>query len=193
MKAIEYYKMNGKGNSGFTLLELMVVLAIIIIMVGIVAPTFIRWLPNMRLKSAARDLYSDLQQARVIAVNSNKTVAVKFDVVNNNYSRCDDWVASTPSVPAHCGSGFQILCDFNNKKSGIGYGYGSAVRDVLGGTALNDAVNYPSDIALFTSKGLGGNAGYIYLENQESATSFAVGSSTNGVIRLLKWTGREWK
>ncbi len=70
-----------KNRSGFTLIELMVVIAIIAILSAIAVPSIMAWLPNMRLKAAARDVYSNIQRARVEAVKRNTCITIKFTTV----------------------------------------------------------------------------------------------------------------
>ena len=44
-------------RSGFTLIELAVVIVLLTILAGVGVPNFLSWLPKYRLKIAARDLY----------------------------------------------------------------------------------------------------------------------------------------
>ena len=68
-------------NTGFTLMELMVAIAIIAITASIAIPNIIGWLPTHRLASASRAILSVLQQARLRAVKENTFVTVQFDHV----------------------------------------------------------------------------------------------------------------
>lgn len=65
--------------SGFTLIELMVVIAIIIILAGITVPNIILWLPKYRLNNAANDIQSMIQNARLRAIKENARVVILFD------------------------------------------------------------------------------------------------------------------
>jgi prepilin-type N-terminal cleavage/methylation domain-containing protein len=69
-----------RNNSGMTIIELMVVIGILAILAGIAIPGFIGWLPNYRLRSAADDVQSTLQNARLRAVRENAAVGVDFIV-----------------------------------------------------------------------------------------------------------------
>ena len=68
-----------KRQAGFTLMELMVVIAIIAILSGIAIPNAITWRNNAQVSSAARGLYSDLQNAKSMAIKENRTCTISFD------------------------------------------------------------------------------------------------------------------
>lgn len=67
-----------RGFSGFTMLEMLMVLVILAILATIAIPAFSVWVPNYRLKAAARDLYSNMQLAKLTAVRSNQNVSISF-------------------------------------------------------------------------------------------------------------------
>ena len=78
-------------NLGFTLFEMMVVIGIIGILSMIAIPNIISWLPKYRLGSAARNLLSAMQYARLVAVKENVDILVNFDPQNDNYMLFPDY------------------------------------------------------------------------------------------------------
>ena len=72
-------------NAGFTATELMVVIAIVAITSAIAIPNFFSWMPAKRLQSAAAEVQSALQTARLRAVKENICVTIQFDTGNDNY------------------------------------------------------------------------------------------------------------
>jgi type IV fimbrial biogenesis protein FimT len=82
---------NVPKNSGFTLWELMTVIGIMAVLSATVLPNFIAWLPKYKLGSAARDLLSAMQHARLTAVKNNANVQVIFYPDRNNYKIFTDY------------------------------------------------------------------------------------------------------
>ena len=74
-----------RSNSGFTLTELMVTIAVIAILASIAVPNFIAWLPNYRLRSGAEEIQSTLQLARITAIKENATTKVSLNTANETY------------------------------------------------------------------------------------------------------------
>ena len=173
-----------KLNHGFTLIETLIVVAIIAIVSAIAIPTFTLWFPNYRLKSAAQDLYSNLQLAKMEAVKGNTSMRVVFDVPNKKYTKAD---------------GTEVLLDEAYSES-VWYGNGNATKDADNtGSFGGDAVTYsgPDDEVIFNARGMTNNTGnsgtgFVYLTNKKG-TAYAVGSRTSGVILLKKWDGTDWK
>jgi prepilin-type N-terminal cleavage/methylation domain-containing protein len=69
-----------KRESGFSLVELVIVVAISLIVTAMAAPSVRQVLDNYRLNASGHDVASVLQQARMAAVQSNQPYYVQFNV-----------------------------------------------------------------------------------------------------------------
>ena len=77
-------KMDNKA--GFTLMELMIGIAIIGILSAIAIPNYIAYLPKHRLSQGTRDVYAALQYARLRAVKDQTSVVASFDTGADSYT-----------------------------------------------------------------------------------------------------------
>jgi prepilin-type N-terminal cleavage/methylation domain-containing protein len=177
-------------KDGFTLIELLVAMVMLAIMVAIGIPGFARWLPDYRLRAAARDVYSNMQLTKMSAVRNNATWAIVFDTGANRYFVCsedgadDDWTTTGDNAIEKTIN----LSDYGNS---IQYGHGNATVAI--GAGFGDEVTFSSNVAEFNSRGfLNPPSGYVYLSNNKNS-SFGIGSLTSGVSLLRRWNGATWE
>ena len=81
------------GNKGFTLVEMIVVLAIIGIILGVSLPFFSQFIASARLKTAVRDVVTTLSAARSYAITKRADCSVVFDLEKEQY-----WIEILGSV-----------------------------------------------------------------------------------------------
>ena len=73
-------------ESGLTLMELMVTIAIVAILASIAIPNYIGWMPKKRLQSDALEIQSSIQLAKLAAVKTNASVVLSFNPAGDDYS-----------------------------------------------------------------------------------------------------------
>jgi prepilin-type N-terminal cleavage/methylation domain-containing protein len=142
---------------GFTLVEVMIVVAMIGIMAAIAVPSFLSWLPNMRLKADARDLYSNMQKAKMEAIKSNTPTSLNF----------------TSGTGSPCTGGSYT---FTNSAGAIVNG--SMANDVC----LSTPTAFPGG---FDTNGTAfGATGSITLTHPQSSKTYTITQTITGSIRL---------
>lgn len=179
-------------SHGFSLLEVLVVFLVMAILFGISLPGFMRWLPEYRLRGAARNLFSDLQFIKGRAIRDRGEWAIVFDKAENAYrvvSGGPDRIFST----AH-DNVVEKTVSLSAYGSGLRFGPGSATRRVGQNQPILDSVSYQGDRVVFNSRGLttGAFGGYVYLQNDQGSC-FAVGTWSSGVVVIRKWNGSSWE
>jgi len=113
--------MNIKQASGFTLTELMIIIAIIGILASIALPSFQGMIERNRLKEVAEGLKSDLMFARTEAVKQSKDVTVSRKPGDagawcyglNVGGTCDCNVANACSIKTVQGTGFSAIVNMD--------------------------------------------------------------------------------
>jgi prepilin-type N-terminal cleavage/methylation domain-containing protein len=69
----------GNEPRGFTAVEVLIVVAILMALAAVAIPNLSGWASNQRLKSVARDLFTHFQYARLEAVKRSSNIALRFN------------------------------------------------------------------------------------------------------------------
>lgn len=94
----------GVGTRGFTLFELLIVLAILGIVVALAVPSMHHVLPGLELKSSAQTVAAALREARGLAIGSNAEVTFVVDLDDRALR-----VGDEPPVRLASGMGISLL------------------------------------------------------------------------------------
>ena len=92
---IPFSVLKSEEPKGFTLIELTIVVALMMILYAIATPSFRNLAPSSRLKSSAREIQSLLTYARDVAMTENVVYLVTFDLDEQQY-----WLASSEDFDA---------------------------------------------------------------------------------------------
>lgn len=171
-----YRKIRRHRRAGFTMVELLIVIVVIATLSAIAVPDIIKWLPNYRLKSAARDLFSNMQTARMQAVKENENVIMIFDAGTTP----GFYYFDTDNNNAYTAGENRI--DFSAYGSGVDYGTGNAALNWDGNNCTQ------TGSITFNSRGTS-NSGTVYIQNQNNDICYAITGKTSGSIKLRKYNG----
>jgi prepilin-type N-terminal cleavage/methylation domain-containing protein len=175
-----------KGNSGFTMVELIVVVVILTLVIGIGIPTYhLTIKPTAHLNGAARQLYSDIQLARLRAVSRNVrcgvllsagpsyTLFVDDNPQDSQYNYTDDGDDTNDE---------EVIKTFN-----LGTEYLAVQFDTSKGGG--DGVSFASNTVIMTPRGVAANIGGdegVFLVNAKGEGRQIIVNGVGGV-RLEKY------
>jgi len=202
-------------QSGFSLIELLVVLGIIMVVAAIATPSIVNGVNGIRLRSAASEISGIMQQARQLAVRNNRYYTVKPAVVTGaraayvdvNYNNNFDGGAPAPEpmvqfpqnvavvaagAPNTANLIAQCCTTFVPQNASIMPSFNSRGLPCVG------AANPPPANALCNIRDAGGNTvGFVYYMNQTrpfGAVGWAAVSVTPaGRIRVWTYSGTTWQ
>jgi type II secretion system protein H len=123
-----------RQESGFTLIEVMVVVAIIGVMVGIAIPNFTQWQDRNRLHQTTAEVATQLTMARMVAMNRNRNVDVTIQN-NGNSVRVSAVLSSTTATTV-----LDKTIEYTGNQvigSPVTVSFSSMGQRISGGTAVN--------------------------------------------------------
>ncbi len=88
------------SERGFTVIELLAVIAIMMVVTAIATPSFYYWLPKYRISAGARQIAADLQLARMKAISQNTSYRLRF-TDNNTYEMQKNDGGTWAVAPGH--------------------------------------------------------------------------------------------
>ncbi len=182
--------MSIEHRAGFSLIELMVTLAIVAILVVLGAPSYGQWISNTRIRTAAEALQNGLRLARNEA--SQRGTNVRFELTSAGTS---DWsicqLASAAAATATCGAATPIQSFASKGGAGnvVVYASTSVATLTTLSTAITTAVTANSGV---TFNALGRPAGYgtapiVRMDANTTATGGrrqVVTVSSGGTVRM---------
>jgi len=133
-----------KTKSGFTLNEMMIVIAIMAIITAIVTPNVMQWVGTQRFNSAVRDIQGSIESMRLYAVKENSPTTISFTDGANSYVTTvrRRGVAVVRSIPHTLPHGITVSPTMNLEFSNLG------TAPTFGTVTINGPQGLSLDIAV---------------------------------------------
>ncbi|MBK6313520.1 MAG: hypothetical protein IPF53_04155 [Blastocatellia bacterium] len=169
-------------DRGFSVIEILIVLAVVIVLVAISVPSIMNWVAQYRLGIGAQQVADSLQSAKMQAVSKTRRRELLFDVAGNRLGIEGATLVELPAGVAFDTGGVSVPPD-------------PAIQ-------MGEPVTFPSidtetglRAAAFTGKGLPdvdpGTVYAVFLTNTAGTKSVVVTSAGN--VRIRSWDGSTWK
>ncbi|MEO0190869.1 MAG: prepilin-type N-terminal cleavage/methylation domain-containing protein [candidate division WOR-3 bacterium] len=168
-------------REGFTLVELMVVIAIIGVIFVIAVPNFAAMQANARIRAGAYEVAQDLRQIRERALSLGRSF--KVDAVDQRTYRVTNPDNNSYSYRLGGPTG-------GNLKFGVSGNYAGGLPPEANGAVPANGFDFlPSGILTFNGRG-GANKGVIYIT--DGRHDYAIGINSLGKVRVYKYGNGSW-
>jgi len=153
-----------KGERGITLIEILLVIALIGILTATAVPQFQAISQNLNLRAVARELYGHFQQAKMEAIKRNAIVAIRFE------SAATD--------------GYLLYVD-RNANGAVDHGEEVLTRVVLPNSVKLSDISFAANRAAFTARGRpSGGTGRVTLRSLRTGKTYSLTTSVAGYVHL---------
>lgn len=198
--------MRGKGSpKGFSLLELVVVLAIALVIAGITVPAMVQAWYGLQLRASAGEVADLMQRARMQAARDNYIVAVRYQVTNGTQQVYADYNAAFSGGAWNNGEPIMDLARISAATGAPGGGTGAPSAYV---DTMDSSLGAPCDntcTLAFSPRGLPcnlvgttcttpANSYFVYYFQDGRPNGWvAVLVTKAGRTRVLVWNGTTWQ
>jgi Tfp pilus assembly protein FimT len=159
----------------------MVALAVATLLATIAAPNLRNWMRAYTIKSAAQDLFSNMQSARIGAIKENRQWKISFNI-SGSYTIIKCLTSTCESGTLNTDYKEIKTINFNNNYN----------NDVIYKNPVSSTV-VENNPLVFNSNGLT-NQGYVYIADKRQTKYYRIGlSSFSGSIEIQKWNGSDWE
>jgi prepilin-type N-terminal cleavage/methylation domain-containing protein len=151
--------------AGFTLMELLVVMALIVVVTAIGAPFYMSYQRAQETNGAARELMTALNQARQLAITRSSSISIEAQThPNNRWRLCSGTTTPCPSAAVVTGPG----------------------RDASGWAVMDNSARITQGPRVtFSSLGSATATGTLRVQNSAQTGCLDVVVSPSGRIQLL--------
>jgi len=153
-----------REDSGFSLVELIITIAIVAILTLVAVPNLMSWVPKNRVKDAAQDLYGNIQMAKMEAIKRNRSCTVSFSGGPEQYFI---GLINKSVKMADYGSGVKI----------------DKIQTAPAPPASPVTVSLPETIT-FNSRGFGDKARDVFLTNEANSATYRITILVSGVVTI---------
>ncbi len=185
-----------RGASGFTVIELVIVMSMMVILVGIVAPRM-RVSPTRRVQGMAHQIAGHLELARTRALGQRQLTRVVFDETNRKYTAYVDHDRNGSVSNNGSTDEVEAFFEFGERELEMFVDFGRGNASTMPGDPSLDAVTLASNTLDLSTQGVPepwGTTGTIYLVHQDDPDAVAaISIASSGSFRAWRWFRGEWQ
>jgi len=133
-------------GTGFSLVELLIAMALFAILSALAMPSFLAWIQNQQIRSTAEGIYNSLQRAESEAAKQNQPV--DFALISNTPSN-----GATPS-PSSTGPNWEVAVDQGGTPSTSGFIQGGLAAESGKNASINSTQSTVTFSGTATSAGV---------------------------------------
>ncbi|MDD2337010.1 MAG: prepilin-type N-terminal cleavage/methylation domain-containing protein [Geobacteraceae bacterium] len=182
-------QIRSRVKNGFTLLELLITMAVLAILVAVSTPLFASFYGSCCLKAVMWEIAGMVKDAKQCAL-SDKYYAISFDPdvgeiallsgrgADGEWNTADDEVVRSLRL--------------KDKGGGLCFGYGS-YGPIPTYAPSDDGITFPNNNTLICNPDLTSNAGTVYICSSHGGVMALTMNSTDFGYTLRRWNGTSWE